>query len=309
MNIDLKKVKTIEAKDKKFKVDSNDFSKRCKKGASFSEFMETVPKILAGNDFRKSVDAIVSARKNKKEVVFAIGGHVIKCGLSPLIIQMIENDIITAIAMNGASAIHDSEIALFGKTSETVENGIDDGSFGMSRETGILLNDAAKEAQKTNSGFGETLGRKITEMKAKNVHLSILAAAFKKKIPATVHVAIGTDTVHMHPNADGSAIGAATFTDFRIFSDKIANLEGGVYANIGSAVIMPEIFLKAITLSNNLGFKVRKFTAITLDFEKKYRENENVVKRPTMHGGEGFYMVGQHEILLPMLTQAIIEKI
>ncbi|MFH0971166.1 MAG: hypothetical protein V1835_01220 [Candidatus Micrarchaeota archaeon] len=307
--VDFKKIRTIKADERNFIVKKEDFSSPYGKGADFKAFMRSVPNILGGKDFKEVVGALAAARSKKRGIVWGIGPHTLKVGLSPLLIQLMEKGFITAIAMNGAGAIHDYEIAFFGATSEIVADGIEDGSYGMSEETGKFINGAAKEAAEKNEGFGRTVGRKILEGKPKFAELSILASAYKLGIPATLHVAIGTDTIHIHPSADGAALGKASHRDLQIFGDEISRISnGGVYLNAGSAVLLPEVFLKSLTACNNLGMKVANFTTVNLDFIKQYREMENVVRRPTLHSGKGYSIVGHHELLLPLLAANLIES-
>jgi deoxyhypusine synthase len=256
------------------------------------------------------VDAIINAHQRAKPVIWAMGAHVIKCGLSPLVIELIKRNVITAVALNGAGAIHDVEIALIGETSEDVGAGLADGSFGMAEETGRFINEAVAEGAAGEMGMGEILGRKLIEVKAPHCDYSILAHAGQLGTPVTVHVAIGTDIVHMHPTAQGGPIGITTFRDFRLLAAVVADLGGGgVYLNIGSAVLLPEVFLKALTLARNLGHDVSGFTTVNLDMQQHYRPLQNVVGRPTALGGKGYAITGQHELMLPLLVQAIIERL
>ncbi|MGB9595851.1 MAG: hypothetical protein ACPL7B_06175, partial [Candidatus Poribacteria bacterium] len=237
-----------------------------------------------------------------------MGGHVIKCGLSPVIISMMEHNVLTGIAMNGAGSIHDFEIALIGGTSEDVGTNIEDGMFGMWEETGRLMNSAIIEGKNQNIGMGKALGQKLIEINAKYQSYSILANAIRLNVPLTVHVAIGTDIIHQHPKADGSAIGQTSFTDFRIFTSEISDLDGGVLLNFGSAVLMPEVFLKALSISRNLGHKVTEFTTANFDMFQHYRPRENILKRPTKMGGKGYAITGHHEIMIPLLAYAVLDK-
>jgi len=308
--IDITKIKTYSVKKRPSKVKSGDFAKTCKKGAKFIDFYDSLPNILAASELKVLVDAIVRARKNSKPVIFMFGAHVIKCGLSPLIIDLIGKDIITAIALNGAGVVHDSEIAMVGFTSEDVAKALEDGSFGMARETAEFVNSAVKDAAKRNIGMGKAIGEAINKSGFKYKDLSILAAAQRKEISATIHVAIGADIVHQHPSCDGASLGKASLEDFHIFISEAAKLgNGGVVVNIGSAVVLPEVFLKAFNVARNLGNNVKNFTAANFDMLHQYRPYQNVVKRPTMSGGKGISITGHHEIMIPLLYQAIIEKI
>jgi len=308
--IDLSNVQTYPLQERKNKVKITDFAHICKTGASFKEFLRSLPRILIGHDFRKVVESIVRAHKCGRPVVFAIGAHVIKCGLSPILIGLMERKIINAVAMNGAGPIHDFEIALIGETSEDVLEGLQSGTFGMAKETGQLMNEAIREGSQQNWGLGEAIGRKIISLKAPFKNFSILANAVKLGVPATVHVAIGTDIIHMHPTTDGKAIGATTFTDFLTFTSIVADLgHGGVFLNVGSAVILPEVFLKALNLARNLGYEVVDFTTVNIDMYQHYRPLHNVVSRPTFNSGCGYSITGHHELVLPLLAQAVLEEL
>ena len=305
---DLTRVKTYPIKDRENKVKVSDFASPPCANQSISNWLESLPNILAGKNFKELVNAIVTARANSKPVIAMMGGHVIKCGLSPVIISMIEHSILTGVAMNGATSIHDFEIAIIGETSEDVGTNIATGMFGMWEETGRFMNEAIKQGQQSNIGMGESLGRKLISLQAQYQNVSILASAFRLNIPLTVHVAIGTDIIHQHPEADGSAIGQTSFTDFRIFVSEVANLDGGVLLNFGSAVIMPEVFLKALSIARNLGHKVTEFTTANFDMFQHYRPNENIVKRPTNIGGKGYSITGHHEIMIPLLACAVMDE-
>jgi deoxyhypusine synthase len=237
------------------------------------------------------------------------GAHPIKTGLSPLICQLLRDGILSAVAMNGAAIIHDFELAFAGRTSEDVGPGLDDGSFGMAQETGEFLNRAAAMAAEEGRGLGEIVGREISRRRLKHRAISIFASAYEAGAPATVHVAIGADIIHMHPNADGAAIGKATFADFHRLTEVVGSLSRGVVLNLGSAVIMPEVFLKALNLCRNLGRKVRDFTTADMDFLRHYRPRVNVVERPTRGGGRGIMLTGHHEIMFPLLVAAVREEL
>jgi hypothetical protein len=241
-------------------------------------------------------------------VVVGLGAHVIKCGLSPVLIDLMARGIVTAIAMNGAGPIHDVEIALVGHTSEDVEAGLKDGVFGMARETGDLIH-AALEAVGPEAGLGEAIGRRLLAAGAPHAGLSLLAAAARLDVPATVHVAIGTDIVHMRAGASGARIGQASFTDFRLFTAVVADLSGGVYVNAGSAVILPEVFLKAFTIAQNLGADLHDFTTVNIDMLPQYRPAVNVVQRPAAAGGRGYTLAGRHEVLIPLLAFAVVDAL
>lgn len=308
--INLSKLKTYPISKRKSKVAHQDFAKSPSKNIGFSEFYDSLPNILSGSNFRQVVDAIIAAYKKKKPVIVMMGSHVIKCGLSPVIIELIKKNVITAVAMNGSGAIHDFEIALIGKTSEDVEASLEDGSFGMAKETALYLNGAIGEATERNIGAGKAIGQVIGEEKLPFRDMSILYNCVKQNITSTVHIAIGTDIIHQHPSCDGANIGEASLRDFHNFIEAVSGLEeGGVVLNIGSSVILPEVFLKAINVARNLGFKVKNFTACNLDMINQYRPFNNVVKRPIKSGGAGYTIIGHHEIMIPLLAQAVIEKI
>lgn len=304
--IDLKKVKTYPLKGRRSKVSISDLGLSFKPNRSFKDFLKSLPHILAAKDFKEVVKAIKDAHKKGKIVALGMGAHPIKVGLNPIIIDLMKRGIINAVSMNGAGIIHDFELASVGKTSEDVGKGLGHGSFGMAEETGRIINQAIIKGVSKGMGIGESVGREILNGKYPNKNKSILATGAKLRIPITVHVAIGTDIIHMHPAADGSAIGEGSHIDFRIFTSVISQLEGGVYINLGSAVIMPEVFLKALTLARNIGYKVRKFTTLDMDFIHHYRPRVNVLIRP---GGKGYAITGHHEIMFPLLASAILEEI
>jgi len=308
--IDLSKLKTYPISKRKCKVRHEDFAKIPFKGASFCDFYNSLPNILAGSDFRALVDAIVSACKKKKPVIFMMGAHVIKCGLNPIVIELMKKEVITAISLNGAAAIHDFEIALIGKTSEDVASALEDGSFGMARETALYINGALEEAVEKDIGAGQAIAEVIADEKLTYRNHSILYNALKEDVLATVHIAIGADIIHQHPSFDAGAAGEASLKDFHNLIEEVSMLgDGGVVLNIGSSVMLPEVFLKAINVARNLGHEVKDFTAANLDMIQHYRPHQNVVTRPVKSGGSGYSITGHHEIMLPLLAQAIIEKI
>ena len=309
--INLAGIKSISIKKRKNLVKLKQFASAVEH-REFATFMESLPKVLAGNHFRSVIDAIVKAIEKKHQVVMAIGAHVIKCGLSPIIIDLVKRDIVTAVAMNSAAAIHDYEISLIGETSEDVSEGLKDGSFGMARETVEAFQMAAttgstREGEDGDQmGLGRALGSKITTDKNKYNEFSILAACARLNVPVTVHTAIGTDTIHMHPHISSAHLGESSHIDFRILCSVVADLEGGVWVNIGSAVIMPEVFLKALTVVRNLGHKVDDFTAVNMDMVQHYRPLTNIIKRPGKHG---YTITGHHEIMLPLLRAGILSEL
>ena len=306
--IDLSGLRTVSLAERPSKVRVEDLAHPARSGVPFSEFLTSLPNILFGQDLRAVIDAIVRAYHGQHPVIFGMGAHVIKCGLSPVVIDLMERGVITCVAMNGAGPIHDVEIALVGHTSEDVQTGLKEGTFGMARETGELIHDALANADE-ETGLGEAIGRQLLAVKAPYRHLSILAAAARLGIPATVHVAIGTDIVHMRANTSGAAIGQASFTDFRLFTSVIADLTGGVYINAGSAVILPEVFLKAFTIAQNLGANLHDLTTVNLDMITHYRPTVNVVQRPASVGGQGYTLNGRHELLIPLLAFAVVEAL
>jgi deoxyhypusine synthase len=307
--LDLSKVKTYSLLDRQSKVTTDEFAKIWQKGSSFRSFLDNMPDILAGRDLKEVISAISSAYVDNRTVLFGMGAHVIKVGLNPIIIDLMERGIITSVAMNGAGIIHDSELAMIGQTSEDVAAALGDGSFGMAHETCAFLGQAIKSINGKKTGLGEAVGRAIIDKQLPMMDQSILAAGVRLGIPVTVHVAIGTDIIHMHPGFDPQKTGAATHRDFRQFSSIVATLEKGVYLNVGSAVILPEIFLKATTLVRNLGYALDEFTTVNLDFIKHYRPLTNVIARPTAKGGKGISIVGHHEILLPLIAAGVIEEL
>ncbi|RZB34851.1 MAG: hypothetical protein SRB1_00619 [Desulfobacteraceae bacterium Eth-SRB1] len=307
--IDLSRLKTYSLSERKSKVSASNFASAWKKGSSFKDFIGSLPDILAGNHIKRVISSIATASRKDKTVMLAMGAHVIKVGLNPVIIDLMERGIITAVAMNGAGIIHDFEIAMTGRTSEDVSVSIGSGAFGMARETCDFLSNAMKCADEKSQGLGESVGLSILGKKLPFMDKSILAAGARLGIPVTVHIAIGTDIIHMHPGFDPKAAGGASHRDFKIFASVIATLEEGVYMNVGSAVILPEVFLKAITLVRNLGNKVDNFTTVNMDFIQQYRPMVNVVNRPTARGGAGINLVGHHEIMLPLVAAGVIEQI
>ena len=304
--VDMSAVTTYPLQDRINKVSVHDFATLPESETHLSAFLASLPKILKASDFLALVDDIVAAYQNKKPVIVMMGGHVIKCGLSPLLIDLVKRCVITGFAFNGASSIHDFEIALIGETSEDVSAYLQTGQFGMWEETGHLMNTAIQHAADTGIGMGEALGKQLIEMDAPYNGYSLLAAGVQYDVPITVHVAIGTDIIHQHPSANGAAIGAASFTDFQLLTALVTDLEGGgVVLNLGSAVILPEVFLKTLTIARNLGRTVSHFTAANFDMNQQYRPVENVVKRPTEMEGKGYTFTGHHELMIPLLTQAI----
>jgi hypothetical protein len=308
--MDFSKLKTYSIKKRKSKVNTTLFAKLLKPKSSFCAFFDSLPNLLKAKELKEIVQAIVDAKRKKRPVLFLMGAHVIKCGLSPLVIELLEKDVVSCIALNGAGVIHDFEIAYCGRTSEDVASAIKDGSFGMARETAEFINTAVNAGAARGWGFGKAIGEKIRRKNLKNKHLSIAYACAKLEKPLTVHVAIGTDIVHQHPSFDGAKTGIASQRDFRILTEEVARLgNGGVVVNIGSAVILPEVFLKALGVARNLTKGITRFTTVNLDMNFHYRPFQNIVKRPVAGDGRGYYMIGPHEIMLPLLTQAVFEAL
>ncbi len=309
---DLSRVRTIPVGTRHSKVRPADFAAPFDaKRDSFAAFVRGLPRILKGTDLRALVQDIRASRRKGKPVIVMIGAHVIKVGLAPVIIDLMERKTITAVAMNSAAAIHDVETALWGKTSEDVAASLADGRFGMARETGEFINGVLTEAfRSTDLGYGEALGKALARRRGRASSHSILLAAHRLGIPATVHAAIGTDIIHQQPTMDGAATGELSFRDFRLLCRLCMDLRGGgVVLNVGSAVILPEVFLKALTVARNLGAKARGFTTAVFDMNQHYRPTVNVIQRPTARGGRGYNLVGHHEIMLPLIAAGVIEKL
>lgn len=308
--VDLKRVTTYPIRQRVSKLDQSLLARLPSPDQSLAEFFRTWPQLLKAKEFLRIADRIAHAHRSDRAVVWMMGAHPIKCGLSPLIVDLIKRKVITCLAMNGAAAIHDFELAFFGHTSEDVEHGLADGSFGMAQETGEGMNNIINEGVRRGYGVGEALGQSILRHGAKFQELSILCQGFKGNLPVTVHIALGTDIIHQHPNVDGVALGKGSILDFRILAGQLQGLnDGGVVINCGSAVMMPEVFLKALTIARNLGNTVKDFTAVNLDMISHYRPLANVLTRPTSLGGEAYSIVGHHEIMLPLLYAAILTHI
>ncbi len=307
--LSFRKVKTCPVKKRRSKVSFAACARPYKKGSTLGDFLDSLPDILAARDFRSVTEAIVKARRSGRPVILGMGAHPIKAGLSPLIIDLMQRGVVTALATNGACIVHDFELSYAGHTSEDVEKELQKGMFGMAHETGKYLNKAIRDAAARGNGIGKSIGKLIHESTYALREQSIFARAYALKIPATVHVAVGTDIIHMHPSVDGASLGKGTLYDFRLFSSVVADLDGGVYLNLGSAVIMPEIFLKALTVARNLGYKVENITTVNMDFLQHYRPTHNVLRRPTVRQGASYALTGHHEIMLPLLAAAVIEAI
>ncbi|HFC98100.1 MAG TPA: hypothetical protein ENJ40_06555 [Thermosulfurimonas dismutans] len=304
--LDFGGLRTYSLQDRPSKVSLEKLGKPFSAGASFREFLASLPRELAARDLLDLAEDIVRARRKGRPFIFAFGAHVIKVGVSPFLVALMEKGIITALATNGAAMVHDAELAMVGNTSEDVARALSDGSFGAARETGEILNQAARLGAE-GMGLGRALGKLLAEGDFPYKDRSLFARAYLLGVPITVHVALGTDIVHIHPSADGAAIGQATFLDFRILARLISDLEGGVFLLAGSAVILPEVFLKALSAVRNLGYRVEHFVTANLDFIRHYRPLTNVVHRPTLSGGKGYSITGHHELLIPLLYGAILE--
>jgi deoxyhypusine synthase len=290
------------------KVERNQFAKPLAAGVAFRDFLDGLPDVLAARDLRDLARRVATARRGRRMVLLQMGAHPIKVGLGPVICELLRDGILTGFAGNGASMIHDFELAYAGRTSEDVGAGLVDGSFGMAEETGAILNEFAQIAQREGRGYGEIVGREISKRKFKFRQSSIFTTAYEMGVPATIHVALGSDIIHMHPAADGAAIGAATMADFHRLAAMVAELSRGVLINLGSAVLMPEVFMKALNLARNLGNQIDAFTTADMDFIRQYRPRMNVVERPTQGGGRGIMLTGHHELMFPLLAVAIREE-
>ncbi len=305
----LHKIKTYPLAKRHSKVKLGEFALPWRNGGTLKSFLKGLPDILAAKTLREVVDAIVRARLAGKPVVVGMGAHPTKVGLNPVLVDLMERGVVTALALNGAVIIHDFELALMGHTSEEVDTEINTGRFGMAEETGRMLNQAIARGVQKGMGIGEAVGTWIEERRFPNRKTSLLATGVRLGIPVTVHVAVGTDIIHMHPAVDGAAIGEGSLRDFRLFAAVVAGLEGGVFLNLGSAVIMPEVFLKVLTLARNLGHTVNRITTVNMDFLPHYRPFTNVVRRPTQKGGKGYTLIGHHEIMVPLLAAYVLEKL
>lgn len=308
---DLKKVRTVPVLRRENKVSADECAKPPASDASFRAFVDSLPDILVARDFRRVVEAIVSATQKKKAVVVMLGGHIVKTGLAPLLVKLMEKKVITHVGMNGSAAIHDFEIARFGGTSEDVASGLKDGTFGMADETGREMNEAFTRGSKAGMGMGETLAIALENSELMHPELSVLLNARKLGVGVTVHAAIGAEIIHQHPAADGAAIGDTSHRDFRRLAHGLHQLDdGGVVLNLGSAVIMPEVFLKALTIARNLhAGKPQNFVTCDLDMMRHYRPRMNVVQRPTLQSGKGYEITGHHELMVPLLTWAVLDRL
>ena len=302
-------MRTIAVSVRPNKVSARDFAQPPGDDRSFAAFLQALPDVLVARDFRAVVDAIASAARRERGVVVMLGGHIVKTGLAPVLIELMSRRIVTHVAMNGSGAIHDYEVARFGATSEDVAAGLKDGTFGMAEETGREMNEAFAAGMRDKLGMGESLGRALEGAPSlANPELSLLLAARRLGIPLTVHAALGAEIIHQHPAASGAAIGDTSHRDFRRLAHSLVQLhDGGVVLNLGSAVIMPEVFLKALTIARNLGSGAPQgFTSVDLDMQRHYRPRMNVVQRPTLQSGKGYEITGHHEIMVPLLVWSVV---
>jgi hypothetical protein len=304
---DFSKIRTRSIEGRPSKVHRRHLGRPYAAGSSFGDFLDGLPDVLGARDLRSLIRETVAAHRQGLPRIAMMGGHVVKCGLGPMVVQLLERGLLTGVAGNGAVAIHDVELALWGHTSEDVAETLTEGEFGMTEETAALMNREIRRGHQAGLGLGECLGEWLLR-EAPHAGTSILATAVKNSIPVTIHVGIGTDTIHAHPSASGEAIGATTYRDFQVFTREVEALrEGSVVLNLGSAVILPEVFLKALSVARNLGRPARSFVAANFDMALHYRPRENVVRRPTLGGGRGYMFLGQHELLLPLYFAGILE--
>jgi hypothetical protein len=305
---DYGKIKTYSLKDRPSKVEVGAFGRPHTRGASVSEFLEGLPRILGAQNLRDLAHAVVVARSTGKAIIWGLGGHVIKTGLSPILIDLMDRGLVTGVALNGSGIIHDFEIATIGSTSEDVETQLAQGAFGMAEETGSEINKAICDGVSSGLGIGESMGRYLSQLQPAHGKFSLLLQAYQRAIPVTVHVTIGADIIHNHPDVCAAEIGSGSHRDFRLLASLVAGLDqGGVYLNCGSAVNLPEVFLKCVTAVRNSGRPLQNFTTANLDFLQHYRPTENVVKRPVQTGGRGIAITGHHEILMPLLAAWLVE--
>jgi hypothetical protein len=307
--LDFSGLNTYSVHDRHSKVTVADFARPLRPGMRMADFLASLPAQLAGADFPALVEQLHASLRAERPILVGMGAHVIKVGLNPILIDLMQRGLISAIALNGAGIIHDSEIAMVGRTSEDVANVLGSGAFGAARETGEVLNRAIVRGAREGIGLGRAVGEALLAADFPHNDQSLVAMACRLNVPVTVHVAIGTDIIHIHPDADGAAIGQASHFDFRLFCRLVSHLEGGAYLNLGSAVLLPEIFLKALTVVRNLGHEVRKFTTANFDFIRQYRPATNVVHRPTLEGGRGFNFTGHHELMVPLLAAALLDRL
>jgi hypothetical protein len=306
--IDLSRVRTHPLAERRHKVALPALGRPLPAGATVADLVASLPDVLGARDLRASASEIARRRRAGGAFLLGMGAHPLKVGLSPLLVDLLERRVLSGVAMHGAGIVHDFELAYAGHTSEDVAAELRDGSFGMVEETARFVNDAAREGARDGIGLGEAVGRKVLAERLAHAERSVAAAAVRAGVPVTVHVALGTDIVHMHPGADGAAIGETSLRDFRILAEAVAGLEGGVFLNLGSAVVIPEVFLKALNVARNLGRRVDDLFTLDMDFLRHYRPLTNVVSRPTLAGGRGIHLTGHHEIMFPLLCAVLREE-
>jgi len=305
---DLSQVKRIPLDQRKSKVQLEALAQTWKPGGSLRDFLHSLPHLLASQSLRDLVSALTESRRQGKVLLWGIGAHVIKVGLSPILIDLLDRGWITGLATHGAGSIHDVEMALVGHTSEDVDEALQEGSFGMAEETAEIIHSAIQEGIAQGWGYGKSLGMKLAALKPPYLDRSLFAAAAQRDVPITVHVAVGTDIIHMHPSCKAEALGESSHRDFLLFAAMVSELRGGAYLNLGSAVILPEVFLKALALARNLGKEMDPFVTFNLDFLRHYRPEQNVIRRPSLVGARAFSLIGHHEIMIPLLAAALIEE-
>lgn len=307
--LDFAALSTYSLFERTSKVTVQDFAQPPAAGWTVRQFLAALPHQLMGKDFPELVQRLAACHRTQRPIIIGLGAHVIKVGLNPVLIELMERGIISGLALNGACIVHDTEIAMAGRTSEDVDQVLGAGAFGAAKETGEFINGAINRGFQLQQGIGEALGEAILNENFPFAALSLLASARRLRVPVTVHVAMGTDIVHIHPAANGAAIGAGSHLDFRLFCALVADLEGGAYLNLGSAVLLPEVFLKALTVVRNLGHDVQRFTTANFDFIRQYRPLTNVVNRPTVAGGKGYAITGHHELMIPLLAAALLDEL
>jgi len=307
--LDFSGLATYSLHDRSSKVTVNDFVRPITAGMTVRQLVAALPNQLMGRDFPQLVARLADCHRHGRPIIIGMGAHVIKVGMNPVLIDLMERGIINGIALNGAGIVHDTEIAMVGRTSEDVDQVLGSGAFGAAKETGEFINEAVIRGAEAGKGIGEALGDALLSSNFPHLGVSLVASARRLEVPLTVHVAMGTDIVHIHPTASGAAIGAGSHLDFRVFCRQVANLEGGAYINLGSAVLMPEVFLKALTVVRNLGHEVKQFTTANFDFIRQYRTLTNVVNRPTAGGGKGYSITGHHELMIPLLAASLLDEL
>jgi hypothetical protein len=307
--LDISRISTYPLASRQSKVSADDLAQPIAGDASVKDFISSLPNILAARDLKELAALVRQARSANRAIIVGMGGHVIKTGLAPILIDLMRRGFVAAFVMNGSAMIHDFEIALTGATSEDVDATLASGSFGMAEETGRIINEATRAGAADGLGMGESIGRRLQQMELPHADKSVLYSAYEAGVPVTVHVAVGTDIVHIHPSADGAAIGQTSHDDFRLLCSIVRELDGGgVYLNLGSAVVLPEVFLKTVTVVRNLGYGLTDFTTANFDFIQHYRPLTNVVRRPVTGSGRGFSFTGHHEIMIPLLAASILAE-